>query len=249
VCSIAGSLFLTFYVADATLLNRRLIHYLTKGVTLWPEEAFANLRGRWRLREQVVAELGPRDAFDNLRRDLRAIAAAIAAKFKPRSTTAEPTEEIPPTELLLDYLDIDLIARRTEIIGGLIYYPFVVISLLIISRSGIFDHWTWPLPLLILLGFNAGYAVFSAVYLRRTAERARQSALQRLNDRLMAYTAAGHGDEKEAKTIRETANLIRAEDRGAFAAVSQHPLAGALLLPSGSAGIWILLQYFPRLFS
>jgi hypothetical protein len=249
VCSIAGSLFLTFYVADATLLNRRLIHYLTKGVTLWPEEAFANLRGRWRLREQVVAELGPRDAFDNLRRDLRAIAAAIAAKFKPRSTTAEPPEEIPPTELLLDYLDIDLIARRTEIIGGFIYYPFVVISLLIISRSGIFDHWTWPLPLLILLGFNAGYAVFSAVYLRRTAERARQSALQRLNDRLMAYTAAGHGDEKEAKTIRETANLIRAEDRGAFAAISQHPLAGALLLPSGSAGIWILLQYFPRLFS
>lgn len=224
VCSIAGSLFLTFYVADVTLLNRRLIHYLTKGVTLWPEEAFANLRGRWRLREQVVAELDPQDA-------------------------AEPTEEIPPTELLVDYLDIDLIARRTDIVGGLIYYPLVVISLLIISRSGIFDHWTWPLPLLILLGFNAGYAVFSAVYLRRTAERARQSALQRLNDRLMAYTAAGHGDEKEAKTIRETANLIRAEDRGAFAAISQHPLAGALLLPSGSAGIWILLQYFPRLFS
>jgi hypothetical protein len=249
VCSIAGSLFLTFYVADVTLLNRRLIHYLTKGVTLWPEEAFANLRGRWRLREQVVVELGPQDAFDNLRRDLRAIAAAVAAKFKPRSITAEPTEEIPPTELLVDYLDIDLIARRTEIVGGLIYYPLVVISLLIISRSGIFDHWTWPLPLLILLGFNAGYAVFSAVYLRRTAERARQRALQRLNDRLMAYTAAGHGDEKEAKTIRETANLIRAEDRGAFAAISQHPLAGALLLPSGSAGIWILLQYFPRLFS
>jgi hypothetical protein len=249
VCSIAGSLFLTFYVADVTLLNRRLIHYLTKGVTLWPEEAFANLRGRWRLREQVVAELGPQDAFDNLRRDLRAIAAAVAAKFKLRSITAESTEEIPPTELLVDYLDIDLIARRTKIVGGFIYYPLIVISLLIISRSGIFDHWTWPLPLLILLGFNAGYAVFSAVYLRRTAERARQSALQRLNDRLMAYTAAGHGDEKEAKTIRETANLIRAEDRGAFAAISQHPLAGALLLPSGSAGIWILLQYFPRLFS
>jgi hypothetical protein len=230
VCAIAGSMFLTFYVADVTLLNRRLIHYLTKGVTRWPEKAVASLRGRWRLSEQVVAS-EPIIKFVRLFHKI-----------------ARPVE-LPPTELLVDYLDIDLIARRTQIVGDFIYYPFVVISLLIISRSGIFDHWTWALPLLILLGFNAGYAAFSAIYLRRTAERARQSALQRLSDRLIAYTAAGHGDDKEAKTIREATRLIQNEDRGAFAALSQQPLAAALLLPSGSAGIWALLQFFPRLFS
>lgn len=53
---------------------------------------------------------------------------------------------------------------------------------------------------------------------------------------------------KDAQTIRETAKLIRTESRGAFAAVSHQPLLGALLLTSGSAGIWALLQYFPRLF-
>ena len=66
---------------------------------------------------------------------------------------------------------------------------------------------------------------------------------------LMAYTATGESESKEAKTIREATLLIQNEDRGAFAAVSQQPLAAALLLPSGSAGIWALLQFFPRLFS
>ena len=217
--AMVGSMFLTFYVADATLLNRRLIHYLTKSATLWPEDAFTGIRARWRLREQVA----------------------------PAEST--PPGEIPPTELLIDYLDIDLIARRTEVVGGLIYYPFIAISLLILSGTSVFDHWTWSLPLSILVAFNSGYAAFSAIYLRRTAERARQSALQRLTDLLIAYTAAGHGDEKEAKTIGQTTSLIRAENRGAFAGILQHPLARALLLPSGSAGIWALFQYFPRWFT
>jgi hypothetical protein len=114
---------------------------------------------------------------------------------------------------------------------------------------GVFDHWTWPVALLIIVAFNAGYAAFSVVYLRRTAERARQRSLKRLHDMLISYTAMGEGDGKEAKTIREATTLIQNEDRGAFAAISQQPLAAALLLPSGSAGIWALLQFFPRLFS
>ena len=203
---------LALYVADVTLLNRRLIQCLTGSVTDWPDKAVTGLRERWRLSQ-------------------------------------ESPPDIPSTELLVDYLNIDLIARRTGIVSGLIYYPFITTSLFILSRASLFDYWTWPLPILILVGLNAVYAAFSAIYLRRTAEDGRQRSLQRLNDRLIAYVASGEGPGKEAQTIRETADLIRAEKRGAFAAISQHPLLGALLLPSGSAGIWALFQFFPRLFS
>jgi len=216
VLAILGSVSLTFYVADVTLLSRRFIHYLMKDVTTWPEAAVTNLRGRWSRTE----------------------GATVPAEGK-----------IPPNELLREYLDIDFIARATDFVGRLVYYPFIVISVLIISRSSIFDYWTWPLALLIIVSFNAGYAAFSVIYLRRTAERARQRSLKRLHDVLISYTAIGEGDGKEAKTIREATMLIQNEDRGAFAAISQQPLAAALLLPSGSAGIWALLQFFPRLFS
>jgi hypothetical protein len=167
-----------------------------------------------------------------------------------RSDAKDATKgDIPPIDLLREYLDIDFIARATEFVGGLIFYPFIVISLLIISRSGVFDRWTWPVAILIIVGFNVGYAAFSVVYLRRTAERARQGSVKCLHDMLMSYTAIGEDKGKEANTIREATKLIENDNRGAFAAISQQPLAAALLLPSGSAGIWALLQFFPRLFS
>ena len=145
-------------------------------------------------------------------------------------------------------MDIDLIAKRTEVVGTLIYYPFVLISLLIVSRLSVFDNWTWPVPLLIVIGLNGSYAAWSAFSLRKTAEKARREALRNLNDLLVARTAEGYGDGAEAKTARETISMIRAEERGAFAAISRHPLIGALLLPSGGAGIWALTQYLPSLF-
>jgi hypothetical protein len=70
-----------------------------------------------------------------------------------------------------------------------------------------------------------------------------------LDDRLVAYTADGYSDSAEAKTVREASAMIRAENRGAFAAISDQPIARALLLPSGSAGLLALVQYFPRFFS
>jgi len=207
VMSMLSSMVLTFYVADVTLLNRRLIHCLTESSTDWPTKAIQGLRGRWRL-------------------------------------AGEP-KDVPSKGVLVDYLNIDLIARRTEVVSGLIYYPFITMSLFILSRLSLFDYWTWPLPILILVGFNIIYAAFSAAHLRRTAEQGRQRSLQRLNDLLIAYVAGGK--KQEARTTREALSLIRAENRGAFAAISQHPLLRALLLPSGSAGLWALLQYFPRL--
>jgi hypothetical protein len=225
--AIFSSVALTFYVADVMLLSRRFIHYLMKNVTVWPPAAVDNLRIRWSRAEPA-----------SLVKSLIAIFRSVAAEGK-----------IPTNELLREYLDIDFIAYGTDFVGRQIYYPFIVVAILIISRSGIFDHWTWPIGLIIIVCFNAGYAAFSYIYLRRTAENARKRSLKRLHDMLMAYTATGEGEGKEAKTIREATLLIQNENRGAFAAFSQQPLAAALLLPSGSAGLWALLQAFPRFFS
>jgi len=207
----ASSIGLTFYIADATMLNRQLINYLVVKETKWPLRAYKNLRHRWKV-----------------------------------STT--PPSDVPPERLLDEYLDIDLIATRTEVVSSLIYYPFVLITLHIISRISLFDNWTWPLALFVALACNGGYAIWSAAMLRRTAEDARQAALKNLNDILIARTAEGQAGGAEAQTARETIAMISAEDRGAFAAISRHPLIGALLLPSGGAGIWALTQYLPNLF-
>jgi hypothetical protein len=212
VVAVIASTAITFYVADATFLNRRLIHYLTVSDTRWPEETYQKLRTRRRFH---VGGCG---------------------------------EDKPPATVLCDYLETELIATRTQVVGNLIYYPFIVLFLMVISRSSIFDRWDWPVSLILVLLFNATYAAWSAFSLRHSAEAARQKTLDRLDGLLIGHMAAEKPDKSAIDVIREIASAIRGENRGAFASISHHPIFGAILLPSGGLGIWALTQYLPQFF-
>ena len=195
--AVISSIWVTFYIADATILNRRLIDYLVDGETQWPDKAYANLRKRW---SQPPPQTEP-----SVTKDQALLQETIEAGAKRKELTEEKLvkdagkpEKRPPDLILAQYLDIDLIAKRTEVVGALIYYPFVLISLLIVSRIPVFDNWTWPAPLLIVIGLNGGYAAWSAFSLRKTAEKARQEALRNLTDLLIARTAEECGTGAEA---------------------------------------------------
>ena len=46
-----------------------------------------------------------------------------------------------PVQYLDDWIDLELVARRTRCVAALIYYPFIVLSLMILARSAFFDDW------------------------------------------------------------------------------------------------------------
>jgi hypothetical protein len=147
------------------------------------------------------------------------------------------------TDDLADYLDIQFIARRTEVVAKLIYYPFVVLALLILSRLAVFDNWDWPLGLILVMSLSSLYAVWAAFTLRSAAERARKQVIRRLRDRYLTCIAGGK-EPHRANVLKELIEEIAAVRTGAFAPVSQHPVLGALLLPSGGLGLWALVGKF-----
>ena len=168
-----------------------------------------------------------------------------------------------------DLLDAQLIADRTEVVGKLIIYPFIVLAILIVARVGFFDHWPWPLSLVIIFSIMSSYALACAVIMRRAGENARQKILERLQERL-SQAHAGRGarrcldeaDEAEAArheqaragTLDEERRSIRVDQirllieevqrlqRGAFAPWSRHPIVKAVLLPFGGLGAVLLLD-------
>jgi len=148
---------------------------------------------------------------------------------------------------LAEYLDISLIAQRTAVVGQLIYYPFIVLFVMIVSRIRYFANWDWPLGLLVVFGFNAAGAVFAALTLRRAAERAREDALGRLRRLLFAAVAEGKSSEPLAATARRLVEDIQSVRVGAFGSFAENPVVGALLLPSGATGLVALAQYLPAL--
>lgn len=149
---------------------------------------------------------------------------------------------------LKDYADIQLIARRTAVAGAAVYYPFLVFFLVVAARNPFFADWKWPLTLLLVLGMLLVSATIGALLLRVAAEEARRHAADEVESRLIQRRAQP-GKEKEARALAHLHRLIKNERTGAFSVLSQYPRTAAFLLPSGSIGLWALIEYLPRAFT
>ncbi len=144
-------------------------------------------------------------------------------------------------EQLFPYQNVLLIAKRTEVVARLIWYPIIVITLMFVARLSIFDNWTWPPMLVLMFGLNGSWAIGSAVLLRRAAERLRTVALESLQ----RFRSESYVDETKRRILTELIEEIRDLKKGAFAPLSEQPFVRAILVPSGSVG---LLAIFQRVF-
>ena len=143
---------------------------------------------------------------------------------------------------LADWLNIRMIARCTEVVGRLVYYPFIVILLMILARNPWFDDWRWPPSLVIIFGVNSAFALCCGLVLRHTAEKARRKAIDNLEARLLVVRRTD-GDERRAKPIGQLVEEIKAMREGAFSPYTENPVLGAILIPLGGTGIVSLIQY------
>jgi hypothetical protein len=141
--------------------------------------------------------------------------------------------------VLNEWLGIELIAQRTAVISFMLYYPFIILFLMGVARHTYFDRWDFPLSLMVIFGLNAMYALGNAIYLRHSAEEAKRTALAQLRTKLV-----GLPDESvRRKQIERIADLIDRNREGAFLPFTQHPIFGAIALPTGGTGLVLLIEY------
>ncbi len=142
---------------------------------------------------------------------------------------------------------IRLIAMRTETVGKLIFYPFIVWFVVFISRFDYFDNWRTPSGLAVVISLGAVYAWSSAFLLRQSAERARASALGRLKDLLLANLADKDPSPSLTRHIEAVLDEVRSMRQGAFTPFTQHPLLQSLLVPFGGVGGIYLIDFLTKM--
>jgi hypothetical protein len=166
-----------------------------------------------------------------------------------------------PRAHLDEYLDFQLIVSATQRIYRLIYLPFVLILFTVLARSNLFDAMDFPLALIFVTGLALAYAVYTAVLLRRSAEKARVKVLKYYDDQLLAQarfkdspamaTAAVAVNWTQVLVNGEQIKLlmegIRNTRDGAFVPFTQQPALHALLLPFGSYGGLQVIEYLMNL--
>jgi hypothetical protein len=148
---------------------------------------------------------------------------------------------LPPADLE-HWVDLVFISKRTKTITALIYLPFVIVALVIISRSRFFANYAPSVPEMLVMAVALLVVTASAVALRLSAEPSRAKAHRRLNDQIMLARQSPAGEHR-AVQLKLLSHRIEELNEGALTPFSQQPLLRAMLLPLGSFGGTALLEY------
>ena len=128
-------LFMMVLVADATVLTWRFIGLMKSGRTLYPKKTV----------RRFATELGPQ---------LQTLAAArLSARAVDRRADGPGRNT-----LLDDWIDARLLGEHTAVIGPLIFFPFILLALMIVARSHLFDNWQIGTSILVMF---AGFVLWS----------------------------------------------------------------------------------------
>ena len=157
-----------------------------------------------------------------------------------RAFGVKPIEKETPLDA---WIDVRFLAEWTGRIGGIIYYPFVVLFLVIVARSSIFDNWDMPPSLVTVVLLSIAMASASVFILRRAAERLRRVSIDRLVTQLVIEEGAAN-DAAKISQLRTVLDEVRQLNEGAFAPITSQPIVRAALLPLSGAGGIALLEYF-----
>lgn len=142
---------------------------------------------------------------------------------------------------------VQLIAMRTDGVGKLIFYPFIVWFLMFLSRVQLFDNWQTPFGLAIVITLGAALAWGSAFFLRQSAENARAATVRFLRERRAVATFQDQPDQERLRRIEFALQEITDLREGAFAPFSKHPLVQALFVPFGGVGGVYLLDFLSKM--
>jgi len=166
-----------------------------------------------------------------------------------------------PGVYLNKWINLEFIAMRTRCVSRLIYFPFIVLSLFLMSRNPFFDHWTMSGTGLVLMVLGTCVALACALALRYAAEAARQDAIQHLSDEIMRASGEGPAAPRrrmpaapparrfQPASVPKPAQLKLLLERmeqlreGAFAPFWHQPLLKAFLLPFATLGGTSILDY------
>ena len=131
---------------------------------------------------------------------------------------------------------MDLLVRCTDLVGPVVVLPLILMVLLLLARSTLFEGWNWTPPLVAFHVGLAVYVLFVAIAFQREASHARAAVLDRLRE---ARLGAKVGEATEIENVME---YIRSRRDGAFVPWTQHPILQTLVLPLGSVALITLLE-------
>ena len=146
---------------------------------------------------------------------------------------------------LSKWLSIQLLADRTQVIDKSLYYPFIILLMLIIAHNTFFDNWLIVPSMIVIIVTSILIIVIWDIMLRGSAKAARETALGHMQFSL-SQSLRLTNDNGEVTQLELLIDEVKRERRGAFRSFASDPILKAILMPSGGFGGLFLLEYLAR---
>lgn len=213
-------------VADSITLLYRFVKHLNAGRSYYPEATLQN----------VARALGPEHAA--------LWAERFAARPQDRGrTAAEGGDDFTVHTLLDDWIDVRVVARRSAPVARLVIWPFVVLTLLVVARSRLFDNWALTPAIAVGVSFYVAVLIGLTLLLKQAAENTRRRALASMQADLRWLAGSGKPRADLVEPFKRLIAQVENETEGAFASFFDQPLLKAMLVPLGGAGGTQLFDY------
>ena len=151
-------------------------------------------------------------------------------------------------EHLDEYIDTCVIGDRTSAVAEYLYYPFVVLGVLGISMTSIFDNWVFDWTRVALYGFYGLVLGLLWMALHQAAVRGRQRALEEMDIIGLKLQNVPDTPECSARALRcqfgKIVQRVGASKEGAYGPLLRQPIFSALLWPLSGVSTAQLVSYF-----
>lgn len=153
--------------------------------------------------------------------------------WSPRFVQEQENKKGISSEELEPYFRFLLITRLTKRINSIIHIPFVLMLLIAIGRSNIFDNLGFSPALIMVFLSASAYLITTLFLLRESAEKQCEDILHYYDEYRPGMIASVFGTTNKINLL---ATEIRDIKQKTFASFLQRPTVLALLLPGGGIG-------------
>ncbi|MDV6346953.1 hypothetical protein R2083_05410 [Nitrosomonas sp. Is35] len=145
-----------------------------------------------------------------------------------------------PVGMLNPYLHFLLITKLVKSINNLIYMPFILMLIIAIGRSNLFDNLGFSPALIVVYLLASVYLITILYLLRKSAEKQCGMVVQYYEDYRMHLVAMSSSKLSKADNLLTE---IRSAKQSTFLPIVQRPALLALLLPGGGIGLTSIIEY------
>ncbi|MFG6431271.1 hypothetical protein [Roseateles sp. LYH14W] len=201
-------------VGDAIVLLVRFVQHMNAGRSYYPQATI----------DMFARSLG--DEHHEL----------WARRFKARPEERHEAGEFDSHTLLDDWIDVQVVARRSAPVARLVIGPFVVLALLVVARSRLFDNWAMTPAIAVGVSVYVAALIGLTVLLKQAAENTRRRALESMQADQRWLAGSGKPRADLVEPFKRLIAQVENNQRGAFASFFDQPLLKAMLVPLGGAG-------------